>query len=250
MTIMRRLQTEMSRFDMEDVKQYGIVAKAVCGIDGSGSHQVYNSESSLREGLDTTHILVGGFCLTKILLDNPAGDVIFKDRAPSAAEAERPLLLVPGKETREAFGQLIKLIDSDVDKLSRDPIMISISGVDIKCQVQVEMSQLDGKAITVATGLGGSYCTCCTASSSEAKDPIRIKEGFFINRDIVDIQQLYSDLVGEDGSIPTRAGDYSIRQGLTQEPITKQNIMANFPVMHGYIRYNIKVCKHFEYFRI
>ena len=36
--------------------------------------------------------------------------------------------------------------------------------------------------------------------------------------------------------IPTRPNDYAIRQGLTQKPLTTQDIAKNFPVLHARLR--------------
>jgi hypothetical protein len=55
--------------------------------------------STLAEGVDTTNIIVVGFSLISIKIDEPDGEVVYLDKNSSCSEAESPLGLVPGKET-------------------------------------------------------------------------------------------------------------------------------------------------------
>ena len=111
---------------------------------------------------------------------------------------------------------------------------------DIKFTVKIELSQLDGKALVTGLGLLGCFCTMCECTATEAKDPARIIQLFRIERTIESVQQLYEELVEEDEDgneyIPTRPNDYAIRQGLTQKPLTTQDIAKNFPVLHARLR--------------
>ena len=59
-TLERILSSSSSSFDPTTVSS-GILCHAKIGIDGSGSHAIYNSATSLREGVDTSHMLVAGF---------------------------------------------------------------------------------------------------------------------------------------------------------------------------------------------
>jgi hypothetical protein len=66
-TTIQRIFLQHKNFeDNSEVKEKGISCTFVGGCDGSGSHAVYNSATSLAEGIDTSHMIVCGFALTEI----------------------------------------------------------------------------------------------------------------------------------------------------------------------------------------
>ena len=220
----------------------GIVCQVKVGIDGSGSHAIYNSASSLREGVDTSHMLVAGFSVPQITVNDSQSSVIFRDRHCSSVFSERPMILIPGGETAERFGRVLQLIESEIDEMSSG-IEVKFSDAEsektIHCTVLADVSQLDGKAICTATGLKGAYCTGCTVSESDAKKLERIEEGFSIDRNIDDLNDLYTFLLEDEDGDPlhSRQGDYWIRAGLTQKPqSTSLDLCRNIPVVHAYLR--------------
>ena len=144
----------------------------VGGCDGSGGHSIYNSETSLAENVDTSHMLFAGFSLTELKTQGEEKVVLFKDNHVASSNAERPWLLILGKESKENFGKVIKVLDADIQEVVSSQIIIT----DIVCKIVFNLSQLDGKAITTASGLGGAYCTCCKVSEAEAKLPERIEQ--------------------------------------------------------------------------
>jgi hypothetical protein len=75
----------------------------------------------LAEGVDTTHIIVVGFALISIKIDEPDGEVVYLDRNYSCSKAERPLGLIPGRETR---GKLLVALDEAVDPIHSQPMRV------------------------------------------------------------------------------------------------------------------------------
>jgi hypothetical protein len=63
--------------------------------------------STLADRVDTTRIIVLGFTLISINIDESDGNVVYLDQNSSCSEAERPIGLIPGKETRETCGKLL-----------------------------------------------------------------------------------------------------------------------------------------------
>ena len=59
-------------------------------------------------------------------------------------------------------------------------------------------------------------------------------QGSPINRSAEDTLTLYRKLVGEDGVINAKGGDFKTRQGLTQRPLTTSD-QASITVTHSYI---------------
>jgi hypothetical protein len=240
LTLQRTFQNLDDKLTTAKAIEYGLVCKFVGGCDGSGSHAIYNSATSLAEGVDTSHMLVGGFALTEIRLNGHDRTTLYKDTNCSSSHAERPWVLIPGRETKEIFKKIMETFDQDISSATNEIIQID----NIPCQITFELSQLDGKAITTATGLGGAYCTFCKVSETEGKNIERIRAGFGCDRNIEELHSLFMSLTdnGNIEDIPTSLGDYSTRTGLTQQPQTHQDITKNIPVTHAYIR----ALSHFE----
>ena len=118
-------------------------------------------------GIDTSHMLFCGFALVEIKRRSPDQEVIFKDEVSCSSNSERPWVLIPGRENKENFSKLMQLLDSEIQEITTTSIQVS--GID--CQILFDLSQLDGKAIVSASGLGGSYCTACKVSEAEGKKP-------------------------------------------------------------------------------
>jgi hypothetical protein len=103
---------------------------------------------------------------------------------------------------------------------------------------------MDGKAQVVILGLGGCYCTCCTAIEIEGKNADIIRQVFSIDWTIEQLHELFEDLVDpeDDENIRTVAGDYCMRFWMTGRPQTSQDITKIFPLTHAWIR----VLSHIE----
>ena len=81
------------------------------------------------------------------------------------------------------------------------------------------MSGGDGKAISVCSGLGGAYCTCCTTTHKNASDPQIARNGYVKDRSRDQNRQLYDSLKKKrDGTIATYVSSDK-RLGMTQPPI-------------------------------
>ena len=187
-------------------------------------------------------MLVSGFTIPTIFVNDSSSTELFTDKHCSSPFSERPLFIIPGNETRERMKTIMKMFDEQVDELTSSPLTLQVSeSFSIECSVQVEISQLDGKAIKTSTGLVGAYCTCCTVTEKDAKDVERIKQGFVIDRSINELNELYMILTDnneEDMPVPTQKGDEPIRKGLNQRPLTSSlNLTDNIPITHAYMRF-------------
>ena len=177
-----RILSSYTQIFTDDTISTGIVCQVKIGIDGSGSHAVYNSATSLRDGVDTSHMLVVGFTIPSIVVNDVHQTVIFQDRQSSSVFSEHPLVLIPGGETRERFGRVLKLIETEIDEISTG-ILVAVPNGDnqkIKCIVMSDVSQLNGKAISAATGLQGAYCTGCTAKKMQRRLNELLKVSYWI----------------------------------------------------------------------
>jgi hypothetical protein len=70
----------------------------------------------MTKEVDTSKLMVVGFSLISVEIDDICGDIlIFKDSAPSSSDAESPLGLIPGKETKESTATLMAALDKAID---------------------------------------------------------------------------------------------------------------------------------------
>ncbi len=127
--------------DTQDVSNNGIIAHFVCGADVSGCHKVYNSETSLAEGIDTTHMLVAGIALTTVSINGESEQTIFQHKHISSTSAERPLILAPSRETRDFFAAALKEIEHGIHSISDrvEIIMTKSDGNELSTFAKVEV---------------------------------------------------------------------------------------------------------------
>ena len=233
--------------EADDILERGLQAEISLGGDGSGGHSVYNTPTALSLSKeDASHVLVSGYVLNTVKLpatDDQSEKTIFKELTPNSSEAERVLALIPQEEKLETMGPFLKELDQEKIDVQNNPIVVNYPNLgEITVQTKCTMSQLDGKAIEIASGLTGCYCTMCTVSAKNAKKPERIKEGFPIDRSILDLHQLYEELPKDPNSpnalLSVRGDSYEEgRQGLKQQPqVESDDVLRNFPVLHSYLR--------------
>jgi hypothetical protein len=245
-TLERLPESVTEKIKSLDINASGIVANFSCGADVSGSHKEYNSETSLAEGVDTSHMMVAGIALSSIELNDQNSTTIFRNKNVSSTNSERPLVLAPGRETRDFLAATLNHIETGIEDVTKNPLRINLSHPDLSdfsvvAKIKIDVSQLDGKAVSVSLGLGGAYCTGCTVSEEEAKNPERIRELFRFNRSIQNIRQVFEELSETDSEgnqqIKKQQGDYSVRTGVTQAPLTKNlDLTKTIPITHAYLR--------------
>ena len=160
--------------EADDILERGLQAEISLGGDGSGGHSVYNTPTALSLSKeDASHVLVSGYVLNTVKLpatDDQSEKTIFKELTPNSSEAERVLALIPQEEKLETMGPFLKELDQEKIDVQNNPIVVNYPNLgEITVQTKCTMSQLDGKAIEIASGLTGCYCTMCTVSAKNAK---------------------------------------------------------------------------------
>ena len=135
---------------------------------------------------------------------------------------------------------IFKEFDRGIKFLGKNPLVLDINDNLILFNCTMKLSHLDGKARALATGLLGAYCLMCTVSSNDSHVKEIVRQGFKIDRNIESVCELFEALAEPDENgeliVPKRRGDYKERAGLTQMPITEQNVCEDFSVMHAYLR--------------
>ena len=233
--------------EADAILERGLQINVCMGGDGSGGHSVYNTPTALSlSSEDASHMLVSGYVVNDAKIpatDDQPEQTVFKEKTPNSSEAERCLALVPQQEKLDTMGPFLKQLDDEKIDVETNPIIVDYPNLgEVVVHTKCTMSQLDTKAIEIATGLTGCHCTMCTVSEKNAKDPERIKEGFPIDRSILDLHQLYEELPKDPNnpnallSIPGESYEEG-RQGLKQKPqVSSDDMLRNFPVLHSYLR--------------
>ena len=114
----------------------------------------------------------------------------------------------------------------------------------INVEVQAKMSMIDGKMHTCLSGLGGAFCCLCTNSKDQCMDKELIKSGFAIDRALEDTLEICENELHLEQN--RKKGDYDTRKGVTQEPITTEDINNMHP-LHNLLRcfgWIFKICYH------
>ena len=84
------------------------------------------------------------------------------------------------------------------------------------------------------SGLGGADCILCISKQADWSNREKVARGFQIERSAESTLISYTKLVGDDGEIKSKSGDFETRQGLTKKPITSSDQM-NITITHSYI---------------
>ena len=129
---------------------------------------------------------------------------------------------------------------------------VKINGVNVSMKNGLEviahcrratLSMADGKMVTTLLQLGGAYCTMCTKNQAQCHRREVIEEGFVIDRSVESLNDLALSLTDEDtGEVVRKRGDYEVRQGVMDKPISKSDITKNV-IVHENIN---ALCKRLE----
>ena len=117
--------------------------------------------------------------------------IIFADPYMASKYNERPILIVPGKETPELtkamvdhlFGTGPEREEGTWNDLRANGVNVTLKGSNDK-EVPAHFGikychcQIDGKQVAIQSGLGGAYCRLCFATRAEGKDLEWVKKEF------------------------------------------------------------------------
>ena len=204
-TMRRHVEDNEELYDDDDVLSSGVLAKFIAGEDTSGRHMQMNQKGSSDEGLvDTRHMNVVGVGFTQTKTNGEDSQFVFIEEKVGSVNNERPLMIIPGTDSMERSAQILGKLESMITLCESSELYIPMStNTDedrrvLKVNIEVELSQMDGKALTTATGLGGAYCTGCTVSEKDAAKLEVIRRGFKFDRSITSVWQLFDNLTGYD----------------------------------------------------
>ena len=204
------------------------------GLDGSGGHSIFNQKGSE----ETNNIIMFMFRVEH--LKTVDGEILWENPSHVSSSSCRPVMLLMGKETRENCESVTNL----QKERQGAKFPVTHQGNIINVEVQAKMSMIDGKMHSCISGLGGAFCCLCTNSKEQCMDNELIKSGFIIDRSLEDTLQICEKELQLEKNRKT--GDYATRKGVTQVPITTENINTIHP-LHNLLRcfgWLFKICYH------
>ena len=134
------------------------------GLDGSGSHKVYNQVNS-HISFSTKSFII--FAFTILTIKDKRSQILWLNDAPNSPFVTRPIALISLKENHENVDFIMKtLINHETSKIEH-------SGFDtIRGHVNVKIlrSLFDSKMSAKLSGAGGTNCQLCSANHNQLKD--------------------------------------------------------------------------------
>ena len=197
------------------------------GFDGSGSHAIYHQVNNV----ESNNMILSVFCPLRI--ENEIGETSWIQNSPNAPLSQRLVCLQMGKESVDALKSL-EVFNDDITKLKDEGFMITKNSTDYQINVEIQSYMMDMKAAHLYLGTGGAYCDHCSVSKNECLDLDKIEAGFYIDRAVESLCNIFDDLQQEDGSILKQPKDYDVRGGVTSKPIpSKNHDVKSVQVLHA-----------------
>ena len=100
--------------------------------------------------------------------------MIFKEKKSQKAKSFRPWFITNCTESLENVQQIAEMFENEILQCTEFDFDYNDKKYSATLQTFIMM---DSKLIDLMTGLGGAYCSCCTASEDEALDVSLIKKG-------------------------------------------------------------------------
>ena len=216
------------------------------GFDGCGNHRPGHGCVTYDEHgnyLDSSNIIYCGCCLTKILRDDEEDTPIYTVPTCNSADAERPILIVHGKEKdKELVKEIWDHFESGTKAVNAQAIFVVVhKGQEIAFQPFLHMCQMDGKLTKIIQGRGGGYCLLCSAEKTDMYIRAKVEEGFPMDLGIQELWDWYHALAerNKDGEwfLDTKKLSTQLRIGLTEAPMAEEmECAAYLPPLHAYLR--------------
>ena len=204
------------------------------GLDGSGGHSVFNQRGSS----ETHNIIMYMFRVENLKTSDDT--VIYENPSHASSSSCRPIMLLMGKES----SQNCRIVAELQKERKGHEFVIHHCDKSIQVKVDATMSMVDGKLHSLLSGCGGAFCCLCTNSQAECNDIERIKAGFLIDRTLDQTLEICEKNLHLSKNRKT--GDCNVRKGVTQQPITIEDI-SNLHPLHNILRcfgWIYKICYH------
>ena len=118
------VKSHLERLPPDLVKQLAagdqpVTSYISAGWDGAGGQAVYNQAESLA--LNSSHIVFGGAALNRF---DQGGERVWIDPSPGSHDVERPIVIIPAKESADLNEALSKHFEDGKAELESAPIVV------------------------------------------------------------------------------------------------------------------------------
>ena len=197
------------------------------GVDRSGSHAIYHQINNAN----TNNMIMYMFCLLDIV-DTDTNSVIFSEKQSNSPHAMRPIFITMGKEI---ISNLSNVKEAFNKRSSNAEFVLQFNNNVYNIKIEAQMSLIDGKMRTMLSSLGGAFCVFCFITRDVACGRHGSYSSYFnITRSAENTMSMWNNLVDENQVIRKRRTDYSVRGGLTQEPIIQDDLSMVFSSIFYY----------------
>ena len=232
----RLVVMDLSSINLNSVN---IEYKFTWGLDGSGDHSDFKQMSKVT--YTTKQVMSVCYSIKEVKVTDNMGDMVTwysSEQGANCPQNIRPLGIFPAKEDKELLRDVIPKIECEVARIKAEGITVVVDGNDYVATCKgALLTMVDGKMVTSLLQLEGAYCTMCSKGQLECHNSDVIKSGFLIDRSVDNVRELALSLCDPDtGEIIKKKGDYSVRQGVCDKPITDSDVTKNIPVCHAKIR--------------
>ena len=128
-------------------KDVSFIANFSAGVDGSGSHKVYNSSSYLTKKTDFTHYIAASIALQSISIDDETKTVIYTVDNCCSFNNQRPIALRPGKETKPNLEDIFGYYEFKESSYRQRKLTIDFGTFKAKFRLNIKLNQIDSKMI-------------------------------------------------------------------------------------------------------
>ncbi|CAL4064299.1 unnamed protein product, partial [Meganyctiphanes norvegica] len=127
------------------------------GIDGSGSHAIYNQKNSgNKDDFNKSSKNILSYMFVPLQLTNlNTSQIVWQEEKMNSSEVCRPLLLVNAKETKDVLKEIIPAIQKEAYELQITGLEIKTAeGGHIKIYCDIQTTMIDGKMHSLLLGTG------------------------------------------------------------------------------------------------
>ena len=168
-------------------KDFPLSFQIADGLDGSGSHTIYNQHST---NTSTKSFIL--FCFKPVVILTSAGIELWKNSTLNSPYCQRTDFPCAAKENESNIRQFMtEVINPDTDKMTSEGFTLANNDI---VKVDIIRSLFDGRMAGILSGAGGASCHLCTATHSDLKNREIIIQGFPNNRHISDALEMFGEL--------------------------------------------------------
>ena len=175
------------------------VANFSSGYDNAGNmpHANQKSRNDLcQDKRESAHIVLRN-------IEIKDGDEIYDNPYKNSCHGMRPWAQLAMKENRETLNKMHEeFMESETEVANTNVFKVyGVNGKTISFTVVIKPWIIDGKIVKESLGIGGAWCTKCTASQKDGHNIDCVLAGFRIDRDAEQIAELAEELADEEGNI-------------------------------------------------